>query len=366
MLAYFKVENFKNFNALEFDFEKARNYEFNENAVKDGIVKTSVVYGTNGSGKTNLGLALLDISTTLIDKPPINISKYSYIPYLNLNDNMNAKFHYKFKFNLDYVEYFYEKSCPFNLISEKLLINNNEVVSYNHLKFKGETKLIGTENLVIPSKDFNIPFIKYINSNSALNYEDKNNSLFKKFIDFVDTMLLITGFHKSFTNQGEGGNIDNIIIRANKLNKFQDFLKAVGINYNLIIKEINGEKKIFCKFGDKEADFWSVASAGTKQLAVQFILKEWIEIFSFYYLDEFDAFYHFKLSRDIVKTISEKQAQVVFTTHNTSLLNNDILRPDCYFILKDDKIKSLDSLTDKELREAHNIEKMFRGDFFDE
>lgn len=56
----------------------------------------------------------------------------------------------------------------------------------------------------------------------------------------------------------------------------------------------------------------------------------------------------------------------VVATHNTALISNDILRPDCYFVWNEEKqcAVSFDNLTNKELRLAHNIEKMFRaGDF---
>lgn len=42
-------------------------------------------------------------------------------------------------------------------------------------------------------------------------------------------------------------------------------------------------------------------------------------------------------------------------------MSNDILRPDCYFILKNNKI-SLDKTTTKELRRAHNLEKMYKAE----
>ena len=47
-------------------------------------------------------------------------------------------------------------------------------------------------------------------------------------------------------------------------------------------------------------------------------------------------------------------------------MSNDIMRPDCLFLMHKNKIKSLSSLTDKELRSAHNIEKMYRSGAFDE
>jgi hypothetical protein len=47
-------------------------------------------------------------------------------------------------------------------------------------------------------------------------------------------------------------------------------------------------------------------------------------------------------------------------------MSNDIMRPDCLFLMNKNKIKSLSSLTKKELRFAHNIEKMYRAGAFNE
>ena len=86
---------------------------------------------------------------------------------------------------------------------------------------------------------------------------------------------------------------------------------------------------------------------------------------TFLFIDEFDAFYHHELSALIVKELKKIGVQFILTTHNTSILTNDLLRPDCYFLMKKDIIRSLSKRTSKELREAHNIEKMYKAGSFD-
>ena len=146
MLIEFKVEGFKNFEKeLVFDLSKTRNYNFNENAIKDGIVKTGLIYGINGSGKSNLGSAIFDIILHLTDKEKI-INLYDY--YLNLtNTNIMAKFYYKFKFGNDILEYEYQKDKPQNLVSEVVKINNKLIAEYDYLTNKFELNLEGTKNL---------------------------------------------------------------------------------------------------------------------------------------------------------------------------------------------------------------------------
>jgi AAA15 family ATPase/GTPase len=63
--------------------------------------------------------------------------------------------------------------------------------------------------------------------------------------------------------------------------------------------------------------------------------------------------------------------QTILTTHNTSLLSNELSRPDCSFIMhrsvENDEtiqISSLSNLTEREIRKVHNLEKMYRSGAF--
>lgn len=88
---------------------------------------------------------------------------------------------------------------------------------------------------------------------------------------------------------------------------------------------------------------------------------------SFVFIDEFDAFYHFRLAFEVCKRLFSLDCQMFTSSHNTYLMTNDLLRPDCNFILNNNKIKCLADCTDKELRFGHNIEKIYRaGAFYEE
>ena len=48
-------------------------------------------------------------------------------------------------------------------------------------------------------------------------------------------------------------------------------------------------------------------------------------------------------------------------------MQNKLTRPDCCYIMTHNRIASLFNSTDKEIREAHNLEKMYvNGAFVDE
>ena len=130
-------------------------------------------------------------------------------------------------------------------------------------------------------------------------------------------------------------------------------------------KEINGTKDLFWHFEKGDYPFSSVASTGTMSLALFYYWYIVMSKASFVFIDEFDAFYHFELAESIVESIKGlKNTQVFVSTHNTDLLSNDILRPDSYFILNNGSIKSLNNLVDKDLRKAHNIQKMYKAGSF--
>ena len=370
MLIEFKVEGFKNFEKeLVFDLSKTRNYNFSENAIKNGIVKTGLVYGINGSGKSNLGLAIFDIILHLTDKEK-TINLYDY--YLNLvNSNIVAKFYYKFKFGNDILEYEYKKDKPQNLVSEVVKINNKLISEYDYLTNKFKLNLEGTENLNKNLNGNNISFIKYINNNINPEIDSelfKIKKIIEKFINFVDNMLFFASLDGNFYQGFKKGteNLHEIILSKGKLKDFENFLKEVGICYTLIEKEVGKEKRMYCKFKSGEVDFFEIASRGTKSLTLFYAWLIRLNDVSFVFIDEFDAFYHINLAKRVVEELLKLNVQAILTTHDTTIMTNDLLRPDCYFVLSEGKIKSLPDLTEKELRQAHNLEKMYRAGAFNE
>ena len=120
-----------------------------------------------------------------------------------------------------------------------------------------------------------------------------------------------------------------------------------------------------CQIGEIPVPFNLIESTGTRSLKLLFYWITDLKNASLVFIDEFDAFYHFKLAYAICKQLfSLDNCQVFMTSHNTYLMTNDLLRPDCNFILNDNKIKPLNQCTEKELRFGHNIEKIYRAGAF--
>jgi len=369
MLKKIEITNFKNFNKrFIFDLSNVNGFTFNKEAIKNGIVNTGIIYGHNGCGKSNLGLAIFDLISHLTDKRFVN-AKYNN--YLNANNASNESiFKFTFKFDENIIEYEYTKKDYETLVSEKLVINDNIYANIN----KGESSIFnttakGAENLNKDLKDSNISILSYLLKNTILE-DHKNNNLFKEFMNFLNNMLLYKNLDDRFYIgfKQKSSSLPDYIISNNHLKDFEKFLNNNEIKCKLISKKTNGENQIFFKFNNKNIEFFSIASSGTISLAVFYVWQKFMEEENckFVFIDEFDAFYHHDLSKIIVEKLKEMTStQVILTTHNTSNISNDILRPDCYFIMDSEKITSLKDRTDKELREAHNIEKMYKAGSFE-
>ncbi len=366
MLKKFSVENFKGFkDKITLDIGSPSNYGFHPEVIDGGCITKGIIYGINGCGKSNLGLAIFDVVTHMTEKQKL-LQSYDF--YLNMSGRKSfAEFEYTFVFDGHELVYRYSKMDVAVLKEESLSIDEKEVIYYDFLAKDGFTLLEGSDTLNASIKnDSPISRVKYVSSNSILT-DNAQNQTFKKFIDFVDRMLLFYSLdnrgYEGFMNGSEG--IAEGIVNAGKVKDFQKFLKENDIDYDLYEREVDGRKAIYCHFDNKDADFFKIASTGTRSLALFYYWYIRMRKASFVFIDEFDAFYHFELSESVQKKVNEiLGVQIFTTTHNTDLMSNDLLRPDCYFLLKDNSIKAISELTEKELRQAHNLQKMYKAGAF--
>lgn len=369
MLKRFSVRNFKNFEEIIEWNLSAGKYIFNENAIKDGIVKNSVIYGKNGTGKSNLTYAIMDITLHLTD---FSKQEEHYVPYKNLNSELEyAEFRYEFKFEKDEVVYTYKKESLSEIFDEIVCINGTRVIFENFAEGKRFVKLKGAETLDVADREKSLSLIKYIFSNTKLDINDKNNKIFSLFREFVEGMLYFgSGTAEGNFYQGLKSSRDRIattIVDTGNLINFEKFLKKMDINYNLERGEDSEGKSIInVIFKNRSVNFYTVASHGTRVMLVFFYWLLELDKIKFLVVDEFDAFYHNEISINILKIIRDKEVQSVFTTHNTTIMSNDLLRPDNYFLLQNNQIKMLSELTNKELRFAHSLEKMYNAGKFNE
>lgn len=370
MIKLFEVENFKSFeNAYTLNFMDVRDYKFKTQCIENNLLSKIIVYGKNSVGKTNLGYALFDITTHLVDK---NVSPQPYRYYTNFNsDKEYARFNYVFDFDGVEVIYTYKKTNWKTLIYEELTIGNNKIFSYDaktKMKDFSGLKYINADTLNWEFTDDTISALRYIANNTTLEV----NSPIKKIISFVSNMLWFRSLEaaKYIGFENGSGDIIEYIIENELMHEFQEFLYDSGVKQKIAMRvESTGEKSLYFQSNNSEKfiPFAHAVSSGTWALTIFYYWYKNFSKISFLFIDEFDAFYHFELAEKIVNIMERtKSFQTILTSHNTNLLSNKIMRPDCYFILTQEKLVSFVNSTERELREGHNLEKLYMSGEFNE
>lgn len=365
MLCKFAVTNYRGFEQrIEWDLTKARDYAFNSFAIKNKIIKNGIIYGPNGSGKSNFGLAIFDIVNHLSQKWKKS-DYYTNFAYAG-NQNSTVDFEYEFNFNGLILKYFYSKTSHGILQKEKLVVDDRDIFERNLGTFTINNYYFPMDEKIqnnLANNANNVSIVSFL----LTSYPLAEDSYLMQLQNFVNSMLWFRSLDvREFI--GLETNllfIDEYIINNNLVEDFKDFLEEVSNQKFDFVKPNPNDKHLMCYIKGAPVPFDLIKSTGTNSLLLLYFWYKQMEKAQFVFIDEFDAFYHFKLSKNICKKLFELDCQLFLTSHNTLLLCNDLLRPDCNFLLDKNKIRAIHDCTEKELREGHNIEKLFRGGTFD-
>ncbi len=386
MLTKFMLRNYKNFkDTIEFDFGKVGGYKFNTDCIRDNVITKSIIYGCNATGKTNLGRAMGDIVEVLTPSGVLSRNfkilnadsneKYAFFTYEFLLKNRKVVYNYTKNENNDLCSenLILDDNCIFNVDLESGYINEKELklelIGVENINLKKYIELIKQNSDNIESEDiYQIPFLRYILSNTVL----PQNSVINLLYNFVRRMRFFSvAQHIRIASRSSRmlESFNDYLGERNNLLDFENFLNVMGVSCKLrTIRNIEGHFELFFDY-EKPVPFYENASSGTISL-VNFYRRYVAQYIapSFIYMDEFDAFYHYEMAEKMVKYFKEKykDCQVIMTTHNTNLMTNHLMRPDCLFILsRNGKITPLCDATERELREGHNLEKMYIGGEFE-
>lgn len=390
MLKQFEIRNYKNFrDSVTIDFSKVGGYKYNEDCISNRLISKMIIYGRNATGKTNLGKALMDISYTL------SVSRVMYREdgaYLNAdNHDKYAKYMYTFQFGNDELIYEYNKSSKYRLYDEKLILNGVECFYYNfetkdsrfeNLKsIEAETAIVERftgardnseeeedDDDVVVDEQLSLSFLGWLINNTALPF----NSVLLKLHAYVSDMVMLNPINQQFMimrYRNVYKQFFQLLAEDDALNDFEKFLNTLGVKCKLKIAKLPDDRYQLYFKHNKLIPFVENASSGT--LAITDIYRRFVmgrmRTTTLMLLDEFDAFYNYEMSEKLIMFLKEKSpnSQIIFTTHNTNLMNNRLMRPDCIFILsQEEKLTALCDATPRELREGHNLEKMYiSGEF---
>ncbi|WP_455524963.1 AAA family ATPase [Holdemanella biformis] len=362
MLKKFTVSNYKNFkDEISLDFSKIGEYSFNMDCLS-----MRLIYGRNATGKTNFGRALIDIKILLYgmfrnDENSVLINADS--------QKDTAKFIFEFQFGSDEVIYKYSRFENRNLCDEELYINGEVVFKcdFKNSKFDFQGLSIISAETVNTKRYLNkdemdneyvLPFLRWLINNTTFS----DNSVLIQLFEYVRKMSMITvGNDLLYSNRNFFEDLKNPIY----LQSFEDFLNLMGIECKLVLQELpDGQVELY--FSHKKlVPFYRTVSSGT--LALTSLYQKIVSNPSLIYIDDFAAFYHYEMAEKLISFFKTKypKCQLIMTSHNTNLMTNKIIRPDSLFILSSKgTLTALCDATERELREGHNLEKMYiRGEF---
>lgn len=381
MLKRFSVRNYKNFrDEVSIDFCDTAGYQFNNDCIKDGIISKMLIYGRNATGKTNLGKALMDIEHIVYG----GLTRIEEGIFFNADSAEEVTvFSYTFQFGEHEVVYRYERYENLELKEEELIINQQNVY-YCHFSQEqynfDNLQYIDAENINVEryrlamlsrseetedGVEYQMPFLRWLINNAAL----RSDSVLLRMAEFVRGMTRMT-VRQGIMRRPNRMNIGffNLLEDLSAMADFEEFLNIMGIKCRLALRKLPDDQKELYFVHDKLVPFYENVSSGT--LALVELYRRFIvgkRNATFIYLDEFDAFYHYEMADHIVRYFKSKypKCQIVMTTHNTNLMTNRLMRPDCLFILSTEgTLTALCNATQRELREGHNLEKMYiSGEF---
>ena len=364
MLIRFWVQGYRCFgDRVEIDLTDKKNYRYGKECVRGDFLDKMVVLGNNNAGKTTFGYAMTDIVST-VGGFSKDIGQRNRECFLNRDvPTDRATFHYDLSKKGSVISYEYSKSSPDDILSERLAIDRHTVFEYD-LSKSTEVFLDPGIDVDLPMPDGKRSLILAASEARRLNPDSPAGVV----MEFATHSLYYMAMWKHDVHIGmadEEDDAERSVIQNGHVDLFRSFLKEVcSIDLDLFAE---GDRLMVRK-SEGAIPFKDSVSRGT-MIACR--LYAWImrcrDRNALIYFDDFDDMFHYKTSENAIRTIiSQNSSQCIFVTHNTGLVSNDFLRPDCCFIMANGDLRSLASLTDKDIRRGHNLEKMLREGEFDQ
>ena len=384
MLIEFTIKNFRSIKESQtFSMESIKKFkELPKNIAKVenlSLLKTTAIYGKNASGKSNLVLAFQAISY-LVHKSSsfkFNSKIECYEPYeLNIECSKepvifeavflgknNIKYKYKIAYTESQIEeeslFFYPKRQSVKLFFRhgdgiidlgESLKNKMGRVSNNLLKNQLLLSKTSTENI----EELKEPYL-FFDNYLFVNVIKQTCSMCDKVLIDYHTERLFKDNDKNFRDnidklfQIADTGINSIFIKENKEEDFR-FPETMDSEKKKKIIEEN-RLQIFAKhnlydkdkiIGEKNMDLEDESAGTNRLLAVGGLVLSALGDGTSIIIDELERSLHPYLTKILVELFNNPKtnpynAQLIFTTHDISLLSSDLFRRDqIWFIEKND------------------------------
>jgi hypothetical protein len=345
------------------------------------LLKSKAIYGANASGKSNITKALvafLQIVKNSVKEKDI-LSQIEHFRFST--ETANEPTFFQLIFRVDKIRYRYgfeadKKSIKSewlfstpNIREQPLFIReNNEIVEINQKHFEDGNKLFALMGDVKENPIFRENSL-FLSSLASFGF----GKISQKIIQKLSSIAVVSGLgHYGMYNLASDS-LDDIEKKRFILNFLKD--ADVGINDLKTMefndedeKDVKGLKWIFSYhslFNEKQE------KVGTTGLSFQYHESEgtikMFELSSYIYnslkegktliIDEFDARFHPLLTKKIVElynSVENKEAQLIFTTHDTNLLSSNLLRRDQIDFVEKDKFGASHLYTLVEIKGIRN------------
>ena len=400
MLVEFTVENFLSFKErVTFSMEATKDDSLDKNIIdlnskkKERLLKMAAIYGPNASGKSNLiraiDFVILGVQTSQSAPPGINIS---VIPFKLDRKNVDKPSNFEIVFIQKGIKYIYGFSLvPDRVIKEYLhYYPGNKLSKIFERNNTTEFKFNIDKTIQKSYVDKTGPTVLYLSRSAQLNYEKtlKAYEWFRNFAvikpRFRDPSWVGFTADQIEKNTGLKDGILDILRKSDlgilDINVHEKPIKDQNgfnnlpedIKKKLMDQEIF-EIKIFHKGKDKKGETTteifdiSEESDGTKQVfeiigpLMDVIAQEKVII-----IDELESHLHPHLVKNLLNLIwnsKNKNCQLIFTTHQTFLLDQDLLRKDQVWFTekKEDGSTNLFSLAEYIVPSDANVEKRYHA-----
>lgn len=343
MLKKFEVRNFKQFDSLVFDFSCVRNFSFATDCTTaspgrdEKLVKTALVFGRTGSGKSNLIEALFDIRGLFDTPKPTKKSQAG-----------RSSFSYTFLFDGTEVTYSYVKAGG-EVVRERLAVADKEYFCWDR---EMKTERIHCETAS-----------EKPGSSLLCEALSDENSFCEAVVKFARSMVRFRAADEKAEQ----------MVLAGRINELESFLKRFGIEERFEeATDAEGVKRL-CFKGYRALSVIENSSSGLFDLIGLFCCLETETGLSFFAADDFSAHLDHRTEGAVFRYLKEKTYQAVLTAHATHLLSHAQTRPDCCFDIgcsiseareEDCVLKSFADSTCREIREGNNLEKLYlAGEF---
>ena len=390
MLLEFSVKNYMSFKEKNtFSMLASSDNTLMDNIIEKGnikLLKSTAMYGANASGKTNLFKALefvnwfasnsnLMTPGAIIPVSPFRLSKKCVAESSEFELKLlldNIKYIYNFKVNnkevLEESLYYYPNGYPTKIFI-RTNINNYEYSSEKRVLTDIEEKNTNNKLFLSTATTWNYektkPVFDFITKKMLVIFDMKTleTFAFKKYYDDEDKSLkrLALKLLKKADFNIEEFEIFEDRINEETPNTIMDTFDLASLKrYRVITKHKCNEDDCETIFDLKEE------SLGT-QVIFSLIpaLKDVLDNGKVLVFDELDRSLHPLLIKYIVELFNDSElnpnsAQLIFNTHDTNLLNLDLLRRDqIWFTEKnfEDGSSTIYPLDDFSVRKDENIEK---------